>query len=187
MRGRSTTTCVAVRKKTQRIRSLLPRRCLIRACAVAALAHAPAWALARTDARQGTEQAITDPRHHETARADMFASSEWVPSWLQDVQTARRDWELAGYRLDFFLTVDASWNAIGSVSPGAGAVRELFDGLLTVDSLKAFGYPGGTWHVGLQGIVGDDGSRDAGVLMKYSNIDEPDDRLQVHRFYYEHS
>lgn len=127
-----------------------------------------------------------DPRHHEHSRAGMVAPREWVPTWLAELQNARRRWEQAGYRLDFFLTVDASWHAIGGASTGSGAVRELLDAILTIDSQTAFGYPGGTWDVGLQGIAGDDGSRDAGVLQKYSNIDEPDDRLQVHRFSYRH-
>ncbi|MBL8856943.1 MAG: carbohydrate porin [Planctomycetes bacterium] len=106
---------------------------------------------------------------------------------MPEVGDLRRQWHDAGYTLEAYLTVDSSAHPSGGADAGSTAMRALLDVVLSIDSARAMGYEGGKWVVGVQGITGDNGSGEVGVLQNYSNIDAVEDRLQINRLWYQHS
>lgn len=120
---------------------------------------------------------------HAVATERPFELASWLWS---DLGAARRRWDENGFTFEAYLTTDLSSQLSGGVDPGASAFRGLFDAIVTVDG-RRIGLPDSRVVVGVQAYGGDNGSAEAGVIQCYSNIDAPDDRVQLARLWYEQS
>tara|TARA_B100002052_G_scaffold281839_1_gene291262 strand:- start:414 stop:1607 length:1194 start_codon:yes stop_codon:yes gene_type:complete len=93
---------------------------------------------------------------------------------------------LAEFGLTFDVDIVADYSMVlsGGANPRGIADRFLAQAGLTLDTDKAFGWPGGQFFITYQGFHGDDGSLDSGDVQVYSNIDAmPFDAL--YSLYYE--
>lgn len=78
-----------------------------------------------------------------------------------------------GLDLQMFLTLDETVAPFGASQTGEWVVRGLVDATVTLDGDKVLGWTGGVVHLGLQGLVGQDGTDLLGEVQTFDNIDAP--------------
>lgn len=82
---------------------------------------------------------------------------------------------------------DQSYLATGGLEPGSGASRTIFDTSLEFDlqEISLNRNLRGTFVVGFQGLVGENGNADSGDLITYSNFDNDVQFAQLSALYYQ--